>query len=82
MVHVFGNRPSSALETLGLRKTADTTAKTFGSNVKEYIYQNLCMDDTLSLHKSAQKAITLLKKAQKALPKEGNIRLHKLLKLQ
>ncbi|XP_062581908.1 uncharacterized protein LOC134243691 [Saccostrea cucullata] len=77
-VHVFGNGPSPAVATLGLRKTADVAEETAGSDVKDYIYQNFYVDDALSSHGSAEEAITLLKKAKYALQEEGNLRLHKL----
>ncbi|CAC5398316.1 unnamed protein product [Mytilus coruscus] len=77
-VHVFGNSPSPAVATCGLRKTADIAGEMSGMDVKEYIYRNFYVDDALSVHSTSEEAVSLLKRAKSALLEEGSLRLHKI----
>ncbi|KAK3099229.1 hypothetical protein FSP39_001287 [Pinctada imbricata] len=73
-VHVFGNRPSPAVATYGLRLCIQGA----DPKVVEYIEKDFYVDDALASLPSARSAITLVKDAQEALMHRGNIRLHKI----
>ncbi|XP_062571182.1 uncharacterized protein LOC134233215 [Saccostrea cucullata] len=60
-VHVFGNCPSPAVATYGLRRTADEAEEQYGSDMKEFVHRNFYVDDALFSHSSAEDAIDLLK---------------------
>lgn len=76
-VHVFGNRPSPAVATYGLRKIADISENTHGIEVAQFIRRNFYVDDGLTSCPTAEEAISLLQKTQDALKRNGNLRLHK-----
>ncbi|VDI13795.1 Hypothetical predicted protein [Mytilus galloprovincialis] len=77
-VHVFGNSPSPAVATFGLRKTAEMAESKYGSDVVTYVNNNFYVDDALSSHSNSDKAVDLLKRTQSALQEFGNLRLHKI----
>ncbi|KAK3096683.1 hypothetical protein FSP39_002345 [Pinctada imbricata] len=77
-VHVFGNSPSPAIATFGLRKAADIAGETSGKDVKDYIYRNFYVDDALSSHDTSAEAIDLLSRTRSALQDNGSLRLHKI----
>lgn len=77
-VHVFGNSPSPAVATYGLRRTAEIAAEQFGVDVKEFVQRNFYVDDGLQSLPTSVEAIDLLKRTQEALKVEGNLRLHKI----
>lgn len=72
-VHVFGNTPSPAVATYGLRKTVENE----DSDVRNYVMKNFYVDDGLISLPSSAEAIRLLKKTQVAL-NNARIRLHKI----
>ena len=55
-VHVFGNSPSTAVATFGLRKTAEVAEATVGYDVKSYVERNFYVDDALLSHTSVDSA--------------------------
>ncbi|KAK3082438.1 hypothetical protein FSP39_009290 [Pinctada imbricata] len=73
-VHVFGNTPSPAVATYGLRKTVEKS----DTDVKDYVTKNFYVDDALISLPSADEAIDLMKRTQKDLMTGANIRLHKI----
>ncbi|XP_028404109.1 uncharacterized protein LOC114526789 [Dendronephthya gigantea] len=75
-VHIFGNGPSPAVATLGLRVTA-THGKEFGSEVKEFVCRDFYVDDGLTSRKTEAEAIDQIKRAQTMLS-TANLRLHKI----
>lgn len=73
-VHVFGNRPSPAVATYGLRRAvrdADT-------EVVSFVNQDFYVDDALTSRPTPVEVIDLMRRTQKALDEEGKIRLHKI----
>ena len=77
-VHVFGNSPSPAIATFGLRRTADIAEQSAGADVKQFIYRNFYVDDALSSHATSDEAVDLLSRTQVALQDFGRLRLHKI----
>ncbi len=47
-VHVFGNSPSPAVATYGLRKIAENSETQFGSDVKNFVERDFYVDDGLT----------------------------------
>lgn len=76
-VHVFGNSPSPAVATLGLRKAAETAESKYGDNVTKFVRDNFYVDDGLTSCPTPEEAIHILKDTQSALKEFGNLRLHK-----
>jgi len=72
-VHVFGNSPSPAVATYGLRKSSELAEP----DIRNFIERHFYVDDGLISVDSSQDMISLLTRTQKTLMKEGNIRLHK-----
>ena len=72
-VHVFGNSPSPAVATYGIRKAVEGSSK----EVKNLVNNNFYVDDGLLSCSSEDKAIDLVLETKKALQNGGNIRLHK-----
>ncbi|XP_065930417.1 uncharacterized protein [Magallana gigas] len=72
-VHVFGNTPSPAVATYGLRKTVENE----DSDVKNYVMKNFYVDDGLISLPSSAEAISLLRRTQGRL-KNARIRLQKI----
>ena len=77
-VHVFGNSPSPAVATFGLRKSACHQSPESCDEVCELVNRNFYVDDVLVSLPDAKTAVTLLKKTQNVLKQIGNIRLHKI----
>ena len=75
-VHLFGNGPSPAIATFGLRRTADDGGETFGKPSRDFVHRNFSVDDGLASRPTADEAIELIKSTQAALA-TANIRLHK-----
>ncbi|VDI30798.1 Hypothetical predicted protein [Mytilus galloprovincialis] len=76
-VHVFGNSPSPAVATLGLRKAAKASEHEFGSHVTSFVTRDFYVDDGLTSCPTKEEAVKLMKDTQQALAKYGNLRLHK-----
>lgn len=75
-VHLFGNAPSPAIATFGLRHTADDGEETFGKETSQFVHRNFYVDDGLSSRPTANRDVNLLRDAQ-AMLATANIRLHK-----
>lgn len=76
VVHLFGNGPSPAVATFGLRKTADEGEEEHGTKVKTFIHQDFYVDDGLTSQPTDKDAIELIKGAQATLS-SASLRLHK-----
>ncbi|XP_071956865.1 uncharacterized protein [Antedon mediterranea] len=76
-VHIFGNKPSPAVATLGLRKTAQEGESEFGADAREFVEKNFYVDDGLKSLATSDEAIDLLKRTQ-AMLATANLRLHKI----
>ena len=70
-VHVFGNMPSPAVATHGLRKTIQDE----DADVKDNVFKNFYVDDGLISLSISEKAISVLKRTQNVL-KTAKDRLH------
>ncbi|XP_062594609.1 uncharacterized protein LOC134256031 [Saccostrea cucullata] len=78
-VHVFGNSPSPAVATFGLRKSAcDHHSTELCNQVCELVNKHFYVDDALVSLPDAESAIEIMKKTQDVLKQNGNIRLHKI----
>ncbi|XP_060074446.1 uncharacterized protein LOC132554162 [Ylistrum balloti] len=77
-VHVFGNSPSPAIATYGLRKSAADQESTFGSDMKDFMEKNFYVDDGLVSFADSTQAIDLLQRTREALRLGGKLRLHKI----
>ena len=77
-VHVFGNSPSPAVATYGLRRTADEAEAKYGTDMKNHVHRDFYVDDALSSHSTSEKAIDLLKRTREGLQEHGNLKLHKI----
>lgn len=74
-VQLFGNGPSPAIATFGLRKTAKDDEEVYGKRTKEFICNDFYVDDRLtSLPK--EEVTNLVRNAQ-AFLKTANLHLHK-----
>ena len=47
-VHLFGNGPSPAIATFGLRKTADNSKEKYGEATRDFVNRKFCVDDGLT----------------------------------
>ncbi|KAK3734148.1 hypothetical protein QZH41_005665 [Actinostola sp. cb2023] len=56
-VHLFGNGPSPAVATFGLRKTAADGEEEFRTEVTKFVHRNFYVDDGLTSLPTAQQAI-------------------------
>ncbi|XP_033126839.1 uncharacterized protein LOC117124643, partial [Anneissia japonica] len=72
-VHVFGNKPSPAVATYGLREIV----KDADPDIREFVNKNFYVDDGLTSCEDATTAISLLQRTQAVLKNGGGIRLHK-----
>ena len=72
-VHVFGNSPSPAVATYGLRKTVEKSAR----EVKDFVTRNFYVDDGVVSLPEKDAAIDLLRRTKDVLQSEAGIRLHK-----
>ena len=71
-VHVFGNSPSPAIATYGLRQSV----KDSDEDVKSFVNDDFYVDDALTSLPTAQQAISLMKRTQADLQGDG-LKLHK-----
>jgi hypothetical protein len=78
-VHVFGNGPSPAIATYGLRKAALETVDEYGEDVCTFVNKNFYVDDGIVSTRSPEETVSLIKRTQSALEKGGNLRLHKIM---
>ncbi|XP_056002772.1 uncharacterized protein LOC125674273 [Ostrea edulis] len=76
-VHVFGNKPSPAIASYALQKTADIASETSGKDIKKFVQRNFYVDDALTSVSSAEEDIDLLTRTKDALMTLGKIRLHR-----
>lgn len=74
-VHVFGNRPSPAVATYGLRRCVRDDCSEV---VKQFVTRNFYVDDGLASFPSVSEAVNVLKQTQKTLLEGGNLKLHKI----
>ncbi|KAK3082605.1 hypothetical protein FSP39_000384 [Pinctada imbricata] len=72
-VHTFGNGPSPAVATYGMRKSVQNA----DPDVQEFICRNFYVDDGLISCASPEEAISLVKRSQRTLKENGDLRLHK-----
>ncbi|XP_021372002.1 uncharacterized protein LOC110462387 [Mizuhopecten yessoensis] len=72
-VHVFGNRPSPAVATYGMRRSVEGADPA----VKDLVNNNFYVDDGLLSCADEEEAIQVVHKAKQALHDGGNLRLHK-----
>ena len=73
-VHVFGNSPSPAVATYGLRRSVQTASL----DVQKFVSKNFYVDDGLISCSSVCEAVDLVKNTQSELMKGGRLRLHKI----
>ena len=73
-VHVFGNSPSPAVSTYGLRKAVENASK----DVKNFVEKDFYVDDALTSVYEVEDALNLIKSTQKTLRENGKIRFHKI----
>lgn len=76
-VHVFGNSPSPAVATYGLRKAAEYGELEHGTDAKQFVFRNFYVDDALTSLATHDEAIDLLQRTR-AMLAESNIKLHKI----
>ena len=74
-VHLFGNGPSPAVATYGLRRTVEDDEE-FDHGVKDFVQRNFYVDDGLVSRPTADEIIKLVSDTQAALA-TANLRLHK-----
>jgi len=75
-VHIFGNSPSAAIATYGLRETADSDKNDI--DVYDFIINNFYVDDGFVSLSDCEKAVDLIQRTQRTLMKGGNLKLHKI----
>ena len=75
-VHLFGNGPSPAVATYGLRRTATDGEEKFGKEAADFVHRNFYVDDGLISLPTAEQAVKLVTTAQ-AMLATANLRLHK-----
>lgn len=73
-VHVFGNSPSPTVATYGLRRSVIDAEP----DVKNFVFHNFYVDDGLTSCDTEEKAVSLMKRTQRALMKGRMLRLHKI----
>ena len=73
-VHVFGNRPSPAVATYGLRRAV----RDADPDVVKFVHQDFYVDDALMSRPTVAETVDLMKRTQKVLDEQGQIRLHKI----
>ncbi|XP_070188491.1 uncharacterized protein [Littorina saxatilis] len=72
-VHVFGNSPSPAVATYGLRKSIAHSAP----DVKKFVERDFYVDDGITSVPEVDQAVHLMQRTQRELKKNGGINLHK-----
>nr|XP_046258521.1 uncharacterized protein LOC124066300 [Scatophagus argus] len=75
-VHVFGNSPSPAVATYGLRGAAREEEREYDNEVRQFVERDFYVDDALKSFPTEEEAVTVLQQAQKMLT-VSNLRLHK-----
>ena len=75
-VHVFGNSPSPAVATYGLRKCVEKELDS--SEVKMFVEHDFYVDDGLTSSPTVEQAMDLMQKTQYILQQNGNLHLHKI----
>ncbi|XP_069108972.1 uncharacterized protein [Argopecten irradians] len=73
-VHVFGNRPSPAVATYGLRRSVAHS----DSDVIDFVTRDFYVDDGLLSCPTEDAAVDLMQRTQLALKEGGQLRLHKI----
>ncbi|XP_077508402.1 uncharacterized protein LOC144119726 [Amblyomma americanum] len=63
-VHVFGNSPSPAVATYGLRRTAREGEEEFGSDVRQFIERDFYVDDGLKSLSKDKAVISLIRRTR------------------
>ena len=76
-VHLFGNGPSPAVATFGLRRTASDGGEKFGKEAAQFVRRNFYVDDGLASLPTGEQAVALIKTTQ-AMLATANLRLHKI----
>jgi hypothetical protein len=76
--HVFGNAPSPAVVTYGLRRCVENQENDCGAEVREFVKRNFYVDNGLGSFCTSAKCVEVLKKTQETLAGEGNLRFHKI----
>ena len=76
-VHLFGNGPSPAVATFGLRKTTADSKEEFGEDAIKFVHHNFYIDDGLASLPTAKQAIAPITATQ-AILRTANLRLHKI----
>ncbi|XP_064470080.1 uncharacterized protein LOC135384826 [Ornithodoros turicata] len=76
-VHVFGNSPSPAVATYGLRRTALEGETEYGNDARRFVERDFYVDDGLKSLPTEKEAIELLRRT-KAMLATANLRLHKI----
>ncbi|XP_062604472.1 uncharacterized protein LOC134266273 [Saccostrea cucullata] len=74
-VHVFGNSPSPAVATYGLRRCVEHSED---PEVKEFVNNQFYVDDGLASFPTEEEAISVLQKTCETLFQEGQLKLHKI----
>ncbi|XP_055487755.1 uncharacterized protein LOC129695020 [Leucoraja erinacea] len=77
-VHVFGNSPSPAVATYGLRRAANEEETTYGNDARKFIERDFYVDDGVKSFPTEAEAISILNRAQEMLA-VSNLRLHKVI---
>lgn len=73
-VHDFGNRPSPAVATYGIRRCVSHS----DPDVIDFVSNNFYVDDGLLSCPSEEVAADLMKRTQQALKEGGRLKLHKI----
>ena len=67
-VHLFGNRPSPAIASFGLRKKADDGEEKYGKATRDFVHRNFYVDDGLTSCSTKDETISLVRNAQACWP--------------
>ena len=59
-VHLFGNGPSPAVATFGLRRTASDGEEKFGKEAAQFVHRNFYVDDGLASLPTGEQAMTVI----------------------
>ena len=74
---MFENSPFPAIATLGLRKIADLSEESHGSDVREFFGGNFYVDDGFASCSTDIESIDLMHKTQDSMKQYGNLTLRK-----
>ena len=72
--HVFGNSPSPAVATYGIRKAVARSSDA----VQSFVHNEFYVDDALTSVSTVEDAVNLMKETQIVLQSNGKIHLHKI----